>query len=498
MKRMIRRVAPVVALSCTAIAVRQSAPLFFASEKANGGVAIAAVAACAGDCGSDGSVTVDEIITLVNIALGNKPVGDCTTGNGNGDAQITVDEIIVAVNHALSGCTEPSPDDPWPFIRRGDVRSGSDAFARAVAANPNDPETRLYAALAHAVVRVVDSGAARDLLGRAGGTIDGDSRSICDLDASLPKPVPNAAPSTAEFLAAVRSDLIPEIETVLAEIRNARPGIQVRFTVANLPECVRPDTDVPVVDIDRGDLLAMESGLEFILFLNELFAGYNTNVPLHTLLEDTARTIIDSNPQLLTLVAADRLAAARDHLRTAMAKAVETIDTVRAETDNQDDDILVIDADGENDARKARLMLTLAQDALSHAVSLPIDVVTGDIDFMDTGLREHERLNLDQLFSGRLTTLRPLLPPFTAEGDFESGPFPDPTFGGIVPDMTQSKIDHFLEGGPPCTVCSEDSDCDALGVGSYYCGYCSFGPSCTGEQRRCSNGDTQCSDGTFY
>jgi hypothetical protein len=49
-------------------------------------------------------VTVDEILTMVNIALGNEPLSDCGAGDGNGDHQITVDEILTAVNYALSGC----------------------------------------------------------------------------------------------------------------------------------------------------------------------------------------------------------------------------------------------------------------------------------------------------------------------------------------------------------------------------------------------------------
>jgi len=60
--------------------------------------------ACAGDCGLDGSVTVDELLIMVNIALGNKTVADCEAGNTNGDAGITVDELVSAVGAALSGC----------------------------------------------------------------------------------------------------------------------------------------------------------------------------------------------------------------------------------------------------------------------------------------------------------------------------------------------------------------------------------------------------------
>lgn len=63
--------------------------------------------ACTGDCGSDGFVTVDELITMVNIALGNIPMAMCKAGDANGDEHITVDEIITGVDHALNGCVTP-------------------------------------------------------------------------------------------------------------------------------------------------------------------------------------------------------------------------------------------------------------------------------------------------------------------------------------------------------------------------------------------------------
>jgi predicted outer membrane repeat protein len=59
---------------------------------------------CVGDCSGDGHVTVDEILTMVNIALGNTPVTTCQAGDANHDGQITVDEILTAVNNALNGC----------------------------------------------------------------------------------------------------------------------------------------------------------------------------------------------------------------------------------------------------------------------------------------------------------------------------------------------------------------------------------------------------------
>jgi len=56
---------------------------------------------CVGDCNGDGSVTVDEILSMVDAALNNAPARDCGTG---GNEQITVASILTAVNNALNGC----------------------------------------------------------------------------------------------------------------------------------------------------------------------------------------------------------------------------------------------------------------------------------------------------------------------------------------------------------------------------------------------------------
>jgi len=60
--------------------------------------------ACVGDCNGDTHVTVDEILTMVNVALGNASVSACGDGDVNSDSQITIDEILAAVNNALDGC----------------------------------------------------------------------------------------------------------------------------------------------------------------------------------------------------------------------------------------------------------------------------------------------------------------------------------------------------------------------------------------------------------
>ena len=63
-------------------------------------------ATCVGDCNGGGGVTVDELVTLVRIALSGSDPSACTRGDQNGDGTITVNEIIAAVNSALNGCVQ--------------------------------------------------------------------------------------------------------------------------------------------------------------------------------------------------------------------------------------------------------------------------------------------------------------------------------------------------------------------------------------------------------
>lgn len=61
-------------------------------------------AVCVGDCRGQGQVTIDAILLMVNIALGNEAISFCPPGDANHDGTITIDEILAAVDNALYGC----------------------------------------------------------------------------------------------------------------------------------------------------------------------------------------------------------------------------------------------------------------------------------------------------------------------------------------------------------------------------------------------------------
>jgi pimeloyl-ACP methyl ester carboxylesterase len=61
---------------------------------------------CPGDCDGSRAVTINELLMLVNIALGNATAPACIAGDANRDGIVGMDELITAVNKALSGCSD--------------------------------------------------------------------------------------------------------------------------------------------------------------------------------------------------------------------------------------------------------------------------------------------------------------------------------------------------------------------------------------------------------
>jgi hypothetical protein len=65
-------------------------------------------ASCQGDCDQNGSVSVDELIKAVSVALGAVPLTVCPAADADGDGNVTVSELVASVDAALQGCQSPS------------------------------------------------------------------------------------------------------------------------------------------------------------------------------------------------------------------------------------------------------------------------------------------------------------------------------------------------------------------------------------------------------
>jgi hypothetical protein len=65
--------------------------------------------ACVGDCNRNGEVTVDELLTMVSIALGKTFIFSvpCRAADADGNGAVQITEITAAVDRTLNGCAGP-------------------------------------------------------------------------------------------------------------------------------------------------------------------------------------------------------------------------------------------------------------------------------------------------------------------------------------------------------------------------------------------------------
>jgi hypothetical protein len=105
----LRRSAPPPTATVTATATATFTPSPEPTATATCGTAVtAACPECGGDCDGNLSVNVDELLTMVTIALGSAPASECARGDLNADGLVYVDEIVVALQHSLHGCPQAS------------------------------------------------------------------------------------------------------------------------------------------------------------------------------------------------------------------------------------------------------------------------------------------------------------------------------------------------------------------------------------------------------
>jgi hypothetical protein len=73
------------------------------SQVAVANASVNVMGVCVGDCDGSGTVTVDEVVTMVDITLGTSSA-TCPNGDPDGNG-IDITDIVTAVNNALVGCS---------------------------------------------------------------------------------------------------------------------------------------------------------------------------------------------------------------------------------------------------------------------------------------------------------------------------------------------------------------------------------------------------------
>jgi hypothetical protein len=83
------------------------------------GQPVACIPTCPGDCDASASVSVNELVRGVSIALGRASVDECASLDTDGSGAVSVDELVGAVQHLLQGCgaIEPLERAPVALVR---------------------------------------------------------------------------------------------------------------------------------------------------------------------------------------------------------------------------------------------------------------------------------------------------------------------------------------------------------------------------------------------
>jgi len=251
---------------------------------------------------------------------------------------------------------------------------------------------------------------------------------------SFPQTIPSGAPRTGEILDTLSSVLTPEINAALGNLNHLSDSVNIMFDPIALPICLWSEIRSPTVEIDRGDTLGLMGLLQATQAMVAILAAYNFDVDLQTAVSGTEQQILAASPSLLTLRSGSALGAARGFADQSLANFSSAITSILAETDDQSNDLLMVTPQDRTDAQHIKQALDLVRQSLNTQVLLPTDI----------GLPAPERLNLSLFFSSSFNTLRPFLPAFDDQGNFNFGGFPDPTFGGTTPDLTQEDINLFL------------------------------------------------------
>ena len=63
---------------------------------------------CPGDCDGSATVTINELVLGVNIALGGSTIEVCPAFDLDDDPRVGIAELVAAVRDATTACTEPA------------------------------------------------------------------------------------------------------------------------------------------------------------------------------------------------------------------------------------------------------------------------------------------------------------------------------------------------------------------------------------------------------
>lgn len=260
----------------------------------------------------------------------------------------------------------------------------------------------------------------------------------------------SSPPQISEIQDLVENELLPRVDYALARLDVVDGFSDYQFTVT--PK-MQGDSYADSLEIDLTEIYGMEVVLNLLRFFTSVAISYDFNFATYDS-AGLANTLARSS-DFLTLRSdgTTHMASAKTAYLSATEKLEEGINFLKSETDPQDDDIIKIDPAGPAEADLDTVLAHLdeARQILTGDWNL-----TADFDDDPTTL-ETVTFRWGALFDDPIEDFKALLPPYTVSverdyyGDlvvefeweadnFDDWIFPDPTFGGVLPGMTDSEL----------------------------------------------------------
>ena len=237
-------------------------------------------------------------------------------------------------------------------------------------------------------------------------------------------PLPATTPTTGAIQAFLSGKFAPQLQAVVTSLGKVSSAFNYSWADPG---------DVAPTEIDHADVLIFKAVAQGILGQINIQAAYNVDVDLYAQEQqdatgtDTPQAFLERNPELGKLVDVAKLTQAKTFLTAGLADMENALAGIRAETDEQVDDLIAFYSPA--DMIMVEEDLALAKAALVGEVILPGTT---------------SKINAAKFFSPGVN-LRAMVPPIN--GDVP-GLFPDPTFGGILVSGFDLNADLDGDGSP--------------------------------------------------
>jgi len=358
-------------------------------------------------------------------------------GSGTGVGLVEVFEVLDSV----------APVTPRGLFFAGDIVGADDLFQAELAADPTNQEALFFRSITR-LLRIVEENqdgpdpttftdSLKEILDQFGFAPEG--RSIFDFSA---RPLPSDSPTGGDVQEFLLNVILPEIIGAIEENLSA---IAPSFAVVLTPQELAAIGifDEGPLEIDFGDVKLFEAALGGLKagLLISLAYDLDLDIDQLTSLQETLmvqQDIINANPSFLTLTGngANLLAQAKAAISEGIDDYLVASEFIRSETDDQSDDFITIQPSDLQQEADLRGTLSQIQASLSGVTTITIKNQQVDLDlsrFFDTPF-----------------DLRDVLPPIAFDPQrkpsnfIEPGTFPDPTFNGVLPGLTQERLTDLL------------------------------------------------------